>query len=222
MARPVKRESIEPVVEGPKAARPRGRPRSDAARGAILRAAGELLDQGGLLAVTMEGVAARARVGKPTVYRHWSNRYELAMAALMAASGEMVAPSASQQPLEALRGQLKALAELFASGTGRHVAALLSSGYGETELSKAFRSHFVQARRDEGRALLRRAEAAKQLRGGLDLEVVLDLIYGPIFYRLSMGHASVDFDFVETLLAQLIGGIGPGHRLKSMARRRTD
>jgi len=167
-----------------------------------------MLGQGGLLAVTMEGVAARARVGKPTVYRHWSNRYELAMAALMAASGEMAAPSPAAAPLDALRAQLKALAALFASGTGRHVAALLSSGYGETELSKAFRSHFVQARREEGRGLLRRAIDAGEVKDVVDVELVLDLIYGPIFYRLTMGHAPVDTLFTGALLRQLIDGIG--------------
>jgi AcrR family transcriptional regulator len=210
MRKPVKSKSVI-VSHAPaeSAARPRGRPRSDAARSAILRAAGELLDQGGLLAVTMEGVAARAGVGKPTVYRQWSNRYELAMAALMAASGEMVAPSAAKSPLEGLRAQLGAMAELFASGTGRHVAALLSSGYGETELSKAFRSHFVQARRAEGGELLRRAVAQGQVRRDLDVELVLDLVYGPIFYRLTMGHAPVDARFTGALVRQLLGGIAP-------------
>ena len=202
----VKTESA--IAPADAAKRPRGRPRSDAARRAILAAATEMLEQGGLLAVTMEGVAARAQVGKPTVYRYWSNRYELAMAALMAAAGEMALPSPSQAPLEALRAQLKALAALFASGTGRHVAGLLSSGYGETELSKAFRSHFVQARRDEGRELLRRAAEAEQIRPDLDVELVLDLIYGPIFYRLTIGHAPIDSRFTGALLGQLLEGIG--------------
>ena len=142
--------------------RPRGRPRSETARQAILDAARETLEEGGLLAVTMEGVAARAGVGKPTVYRHWSNRYELAMAALIAASGEVAAPAAGAAPVDALRAQLHQMADLFASGTGRHVAAVIASGYGETELSKAFRSHFVQARREEGRTLLQARDRGRR------------------------------------------------------------
>jgi AcrR family transcriptional regulator len=74
-------------TETKSASRKAGRPRSETARLAILRAAQDLLEQGGLPAVTMEGVAARARVGKPTVYRHFSNRHELAMAALMQIGG---------------------------------------------------------------------------------------------------------------------------------------
>lgn len=189
--------------------RQRGRPRSEAARRRMLDAARDMLEEGGLLSVTMEGVAARARVGKPTVYRHWKNRHELAMAALLATSAEMSVPSPAQAPLEALRAQLKAMATLFASGTGRHVTALLSSGYGETELSKAFRSHFVQARRDEGRTLLERAMAAGEIRPDVDVHVATDLIYGPIFYRLMMGHGPVDASFVDRLLSELNAGLQP-------------
>ena len=192
--------------ETPKRAR-RGRPPSKAAREAILRAARELLDEGGLLSITMEGVAARAGVGKPTVYRHWSNRYEVAMAALIEASRSAEAPRMPDAPLRALRQQLHGLADLFTSSTGRNVAAVLASGYGETELSKAFRLYFVQARRDEGRALLELAIARDELRADVNLEVALDLIYGPIFYRLTMAHAPIDARFVDDLLGEVLTGI---------------
>lgn len=185
----------------------RGRPPSEAAKRAILKAARELLNEGGLLSVTMEGIAARAGVGKPTVYRHWSNRYEVTMAALMDATRDAEAPSLPEAPLEALRQQLLGLAGLFTSPTGRNVAAMLVSGYGETALSKAFRIHFVQARRDEGRALLRQAVARGELRTDLALEVALDLIYGPVFYRLMMAHAPIDADFVDALLKEVLAGI---------------
>jgi AcrR family transcriptional regulator len=188
--------------------RRRGRPPSKSARRKILKAAHDMLEHGGLLSITMEGVATRARVGKPTVYRQFNNRYELAMAALMEASGDVIPPSSSEDPLDALRTQLLSMAGLFASGTGRHVALMLASGYGETEMSKAFRSHFVQARREEGRALLERAIKTRDIHDGIPIDLVLDLIYGPIFYRLMMGHAPVDARFVSRLLDQLLDGIG--------------
>jgi AcrR family transcriptional regulator len=185
----------------------RGRPPSEAARRAILRAARELLDEGGFLSVTMEGVAARAGVGKPTVYRHWSNRYEVAMAALIEATRDAEAPAGAAAPIEALKEQLHRLAALFTSSTGRNVAAMLVSGYGETELSKAFRLYFVQARRDEGRTLLERAVAAGDVRADVDLELALDLIYGPIFYRLMMARAPIDAGFADALLREVLAGI---------------
>jgi AcrR family transcriptional regulator len=174
-----------------------------------------MLEEGGLLSITMEGVAARAGVGKPTVYRHWDNRYELAMATLLAASEEIDPAPADASPIDALRYQLVGLANLFASGTGRHVAALLSSGYGETELSKAFRSHFVQARRAESRALIEKAIERGQLRRNVPIEVALDMIYGPIFYRLTMVHAPVDARFVNGLIDELLCGLAaPGNSIR--------
>jgi AcrR family transcriptional regulator len=189
-------------------ARRPGRPPSQSARAKILKAAREMLETGGLLSVTMEGVASKAGVGKPTVYRQFNNRYELAMAALMDASGDVAPAPAQQEPLEALRTQLRGMAALFASGTGRNVALMLASGYGETEISKAFRSHFVQARREEGKQLLASAVEAGKVRAGIPVELVLDLIYGPVFYRLMMGHAPVDAQFVGELLDEVLDGIG--------------
>jgi AcrR family transcriptional regulator len=195
------KSEIQPAIR-------RGRPPSQSARRKILRAAHEMLDNGGLLSITMEGVASRARVGKPTVYRQFNNRYELAMAALLDASEDIAVSTSCGDPLDSLRAQLRSMASLFASATGRNVALMLASGYGETEISKAFRSHFVQARREEGRVLLKRAIEAGQIRSRISVELVLDLIYGPIFYRLMLGHAAIDADFVSRLLDQLLHGMG--------------
>ena len=186
----------------------RGRPPSEAARRAILKAARELLDEGGVLSVTMEGIAARAGVGKPTVYRHWSNRYEVVMAALIEATAAAEAPVAPRR-----RRSRRWASSSTASPTcsPRPPAAtspmMLVSGYGETALSKAFRIHFVQARRDEGRGLLRQAVAGGEIRADVDLELALDLIYGPIFYRLTMAHAPIDASFVDALLREVLAGI---------------
>src|SRR5687767_9496542 len=133
---------------------PRGRPRSPAAKQAILRAARVLLAEGGPAAVTMEGVAARAGVGKPTVYRWWPDRHAVAMAALMEGEVDDVAASSRTSAIRALRHQLRTIAERFSTPMGRHVTTMIAASDTETELSKAFRNHFVLARRTEGRALL--------------------------------------------------------------------
>lgn len=193
-----------------------GRPRSEAARRAILKAAQALLDKGGLPAVTMEGAAALAKVGKPTVYRHFGNRHELAMAALMEVSGGAVVSSPGSDPLRALKQQLSGIATLFESPTGRFVTSVLASGYGETEISRAFRSHFVQARREYGRALLERAVDLGGIKPETDLDATVDQLYGAIFYRLLMGHALVSKQFITTLFEQVMLGVrstGSGHAI---------
>lgn len=186
-----------------------GRPRSPHVRDAILTAARALLDEAGLGGVTMEAVAERAGVGKPTVYRWWPNRHAVAMAALMHAPQAAPARSRARSPLRALRAQLLAVCDTLASRQGRSVTAMIASADPDTEIAKAFRHHFVLERRNEGRVLLSAAIAAGELRGDADLETALDQLYGALFFRVLLGHAPVDAAFVRSLLEQAVRGLRP-------------
>lgn len=169
-----------------------------------------LIAEKGLTALTVEGVAARAKVGKPTIYRHFANRFELAMTALMASVPMELAGDPGQgSALARLEAQLRQIAALFASPSGRHVASILASSERESEIGKAFRSHFVETRRLEGRAILADAIAAGEVRADLDLDLALDLVYGPLFYRLAMRHVPLGRDFVDGLLRDLLRGFAP-------------
>jgi len=159
--------------------------------------------------VTMEGVAARAGVGKPTVYRWWPDRHAVAMAALMEGEPPGTGAGASGPAILALRRQMRAIAERFATPTGRHVATMIAASDLETEFSKAFRNHFVLARRAEGRALLERAVRDGEIRPDIDLEVALDLLYGPLVFRLLLGHAPLDASFTDRLLNHVLRGLRP-------------
>lgn len=191
------------------AARPRGRPPSARARAAILEAARELLSEGGPGAVTMEGIAARAGVGKPTIYRWWPDRHAVTMAALMEHGDEDRPDQRSRSPRESLRRQLRAVAERFSTPVGRHVTAMLAASDPESELAKAFRNHFVLARRAEGRELVRQAIVAGELRPDVDVDVALDLLYGAMFFRLLLGHAPLDARFADQALEQTLRGLSP-------------
>jgi AcrR family transcriptional regulator len=200
------RRAIKSAVAAPR--RP-GRPPSDRARAAILDAARRLLSEGGPAAVTMEAVAVKAGVGKPTVYRWWPDRHAVTMAALMDA-GDKGEPSRRPRSVrDGLRLQLHAIVNRFSTPVGRHVTALLAASDPHSELAKAFRNHFVLARRGEGRELLRRAIAAGELRRDIDVEVALDLLYGAIFFRLLLGHAPLDTRFADRALELALRGLAP-------------
>jgi AcrR family transcriptional regulator len=202
-----------PVKARSRAPRPRGRPRNEAAKRAILRAARALLAEAGPGAVTMEAIAARAGVGKPTVYRWWPDRHAVTMAALMETDREPPPLAAKRSALTALREQLGAIARRFATATGRHITSMIAASDSESELSKAFRSHFVLSRRAEGEALLRRAIAQREVRPDLDVEVALDLLYGALFFRLLLGHAPLDEDFANSVLDQALKGMSKRKRI---------
>jgi len=186
---------------------PRGRPRNLDSRAAILRAARELMAEAGPGAVTMEAVAQRAGVGKPTVYRWWPNRHAVAMAALMDEPAPGRPPARRRAPLRALEQQLLQVVDTLGSRQGRLVTAMIAAADPDTEVAKAFRHHFVLARRHEGRALLEQAVTAGELRADAVLEVALDQIYGALFFRILLGHAGVDAAFVKALLRQVVRGL---------------
>jgi AcrR family transcriptional regulator len=188
------------------APRGRGRPRSDKARQAILRAARELIDEHGPAGLTMEGIAARAGVGKPTVYRWWPDRHSVAMAALME-SENPAAVSGGGSPLSSLRKQLERVVEVFAAPVGRAVATMIASADSDSELAKAFRNHFILARREEGRALLQLAQRRGEIRRDANIEITLDMIYGALFYRLLMGHAPLDTAAARLILREALQGL---------------
>jgi tetracycline repressor-like protein len=137
------------------------------------------------------------------------------MAALMEADVGPDTTSGRRTALATLREQLRAITRRFATTTGRHVTSMIAASEPESELSKAFRNHFVLARRGEGKALLERAMASGEIREDLDVEVALELLYGSLFFRLLMGHAPLDESFMDGVLAIALVGMTPRARPRS-------
>ena len=186
---------------------PRGRPRSETARTKILAAARSLLEERGLPGLTVEGIAARAGVGKPTIYRHWPNAQAVAMDAFLDHTDAGEAPSGRALALPALRRQLAGIAAAFASPAGRSTAAMIAAAQNDSELAKVFRNRFIMKSRETGRALLLQAIDEGELRPGADLEIALDVIYAPLFFRLLIGHGRLDRAFTEALLDLALDGL---------------
>lgn len=180
-----------------------GRPRSEQARTAILQSAFELLEEGGITRVTIEAVAARAKVGKPTIYRYWANAQELAMAAVMEQPADKQVNLAGLAPVLALKKQLRDVVTRFATPSGRQVTILMASAYPDSELSKAFRNQVILKSREEGRVILEKAIAAGKSPQEMPIDTVLDMIYGPVFYRLLAGHAPLHANFADEIVDTL-------------------
>jgi AcrR family transcriptional regulator len=156
----------------------------------------------------MEEVAARAGVGKPTVYRWWPDRHAVAMAALMQQLPPAAPRTASRRSrLASLRIQLQEIGRVFATNTGRHITALIAASDRDSELAKAFRGHFVLARRLEGKALLERAKAENEVDANLDIDAALDLLYGALFLRLLVGHAPLSKQAINRVFETALSGM---------------
>lgn len=185
----------------------RGRPRDGAARKKILEAAAALLSEGGLGLVTMEAIAVRAGVGKPTIYREWPNAQAVAMAAFLESAEPVAGGKTTRGPLDALRQQLRKIAGVFATRAGRNTAMMIAAAQNDSELAKVFRNHFIMTSREEGRLLLSAAVQSGALRADLDLEAALDLIYAPLYFRLLIGHGPLDGAFTDAVLENALDGL---------------
>jgi AcrR family transcriptional regulator len=164
-----------------------GRPRSEKAHKAILTAAMELLFDQGLHTMSIDEVARRAGVSKATIYRWWPSNERLALDAL--ATEWASTPPASQRDTGSLRGDLLTrfrpwIRQLNRKPYARVVAGLVAEAQTNRDFAELYRSHFVQARRDATRELLVRAGDRGEIAAKTDLEVTLDLLYGPIYHRL--------------------------------------
>lgn len=177
-----------------------GRPRSEAAHRAILEAANDLLNEDGFAALTVEAIAAKAGVSKATIYRWWSSKAAVVMDGFLAATAPNIPFPDTGSVKEDFRTQMHTVVSLFASQTGRTIAALIAQGQVDEELAVAFRERYLAARRTEAKQILERGIARGELQPDIDLDVVLDALYGPLYYRLLVGHASLDIDFVNKLV----------------------
>jgi len=193
--------------------RGRGRPRSAKAQKAILATAIQILLEQGLNSMSMDDVAKRAGVSKATIYRWWASKELLALDAL-ATEWALPAPI-SGLDTGSLRGDLLArfhpwLRQLNQKPYERIIAGLLAQTQTDPEFAKLYREHFVASRREETRMLLLRAIDRGQIGADTNLEVTLDLLYGPIYHRLLHRHAPLNDQFAAQVIDAVIAAITCG------------
>jgi AcrR family transcriptional regulator len=184
-----------------------GRPPSETARRSVLETAYRIVMSEGLGRLTIERVAAESGVSKPTIYRTWTNAQDLAMAAFMAQPPTDAPASRANSARAALRAQLRGVIEAFATQRGRQITLTMASADPESELAKAFRNQVILKSRETGRQLVERAMVSLEIRPDIDIETVLDMLYGPLFFRLLTGHQPLVPQLAEYLVATLFDGV---------------
>jgi AcrR family transcriptional regulator len=185
--------------------RPPGRPRSEQARLSILRSTLELLAQKGFSDFTIEAVAAHANVGKATVYRWWPDKAALiADAFASSTTRHLHFPDTGSVRADMCR-QMQQLVKVFRSRRGRIVSAMLGAGQSDSSLIKAFRERFMMPRRQEAYATLRRGIERGELPKNVDMDLLLDSLYGPIYMRFLIRHDSLTPEFVKGICDLALG-----------------
>ena len=184
-------------------AKPRGRPRSEAARRAILASARTLIERDGVSRLTVEAVAREAGVGKPTIYRYWANAQELAMAALVDR-----APDTGAVADAGLAGLIETIVERLSTKRGRQMALMLAGSEPDSELFKAFSNRVVLEGRQQGLDLLEQQKASGQIRQDADTALAMDMVFGAVLLRLLLRNAPLEAEIGQQALDIVMDGIG--------------
>jgi AcrR family transcriptional regulator len=160
---------------------------------AILDATRELLADGGVRDLTVEGVAARAGVAKTTIYRRWRGKHELALAVLIDMVEHVVAtPDLGDTRAELVSFVDAAVTILGSTVMGRVMQGLVSDLASDPGLATAFQDRVVAMRIAEADRLLARGIERDDLRADTDVELAHELLFGPVYYRLLLSGAPLD------------------------------
>src|ERR1700677_3268031 len=184
----------------------KGRPPSEiaASHEAIMDSVFALLQKKSVRDLTMEEVARRARVGKPTLYKWWPTKATLVLAMLC----ERMAPKLEKPTVlsaeQSLRFRVRSLIDAFNGPFGKIVAGLIAEGQSEPAVLQEFFDRWVSPRRNATIADLQRGKNASELRSETEPELLNDAIFGAIYYRLLLRSGPLTRRFGEELVEQVI------------------
>jgi AcrR family transcriptional regulator len=191
----------------------KGRPPSEmaASHSTIMDAVYTLLQEKSVRDLTIEEVAKRASVGKPTLYKWWPTKATLVLAMLC----ERMAPNLEKPTIltaeESLRLRVRRLIDAFNGPFGKIVAGLIAEGQSQPAISQAFFDRWVSPRRTATIADLQRGKNAGELRSDTEPGLVNDAIFGAIYYRFLLGSRPFTRRFGEELVEQVIRGHRSGN-----------
>ncbi|MEK4479731.1 TetR/AcrR family transcriptional regulator [Paenibacillus sp. FSL R5-0876] len=185
----------------------RGRPRNVETEKSILTASYDLLLETGFGAVTVEKIADRAKVSKATIYKWWPNKAAVVMDGFLSSAADRLPVPDTGSVFDDILMHATNLSRFLISREGKIITEIIGEGQMDSGLAEAYRTRYFQPRRLEARLLMERGVQRGELKDNLDIEVVTDLIYGPIFYRLLVTGQPIDDAYVQQLVRYAFQGI---------------
>jgi AcrR family transcriptional regulator len=176
--------------------------RSESVRLAVLHAADDLLVERGFAALTIEGIAQRAGVAKQTIYRWWKSKVDILLDTLTDDAREALEWRADESRglEETLTSHLQRVADFFEEPAGQVLLALLGHAQLDSETAASLRAGFLKEQRERDIAGLRDLLARDQDLAFDDraLDHLVDLLLGPLYYRVLVSGSPIDKELVET------------------------
>ena len=184
-----------------------GRPRSPRIQQAILKAAVDLVLESGFKALSMDAIAARAGVGRMSIYRRWPNKAAIIMDAFVARVDPNTLFLPSRNYLESIRLQMRTMAKVFRGKDGALIRALLAEAQFDPELATALRERWTMPRRRMAIAYFQQGIKNGLLRADADPNAIIDVLYAPIYYRLQMGTGPLSDAYIDEIFEHAMKGL---------------
>ncbi len=167
-----------------------GRPRDERIDNEVVSAVLDTLRLGGYNAVTIDGIARAVKRARTSIYRRWPSKRHLVAYAVVSEMGDN--PAADTGLLrEDLQAAVETLLKAFAGPLGQALPGLVADMAQDEALAEMLRHQVLAARRKSMREAFGRARARGEIRADLNIELVLDMLTGPFYYRTLFGHAPV-------------------------------
>lgn len=196
-----------------RATRRPGRPRSEASRRAILDAAAQLTQELGYAGLTVEGIASRAGVGKQTVYRWWSTRADVLLEAALSGPDFELRVSDHGSFAEDLRALLSSCREILGdSDRAEIVRGLVAEAQVDHAFGERLRSAFAERGSTALREIAARAYGRGRLPSHVDPDLIADIVFGTLWFRVLLVERPFDEQLVDQLVALLTGSCEPAPR----------
>jgi AcrR family transcriptional regulator len=184
-----------------------GRPRDERVDTEVVSAVLHALRSGGYGAVTIDGIARKVKRARTTIYRRWPSKRHLVAYAVVSEMGDNPAADTG-----VLRGDLEAavatLLNAFIGPLGQALPGLVADMARDPELAEMIRREVLAARRKSMRDAFARARTRGEVRGDLDVELVLDMLTGPFYYRTLFGHAPITRRMTRDVVDYVLRTVG--------------
>jgi len=180
-----------------------GRPRSEKSHKAVMEATRKLLVQTSVQKLSIEAIAKKAGVGKTTIYRWWPNKSAVVMDAVLSQTNYNNTLATPRNAVEAVTTQLEKLARQLKGKNGRIVAEILGEAQSDPEGLKYFTQIFLQSRYDKLYSYIEGGKKTEEFSQDINTDIAIDIVLGPIFFRLISGQ-DMDDDFIAEMTTLLL------------------
>ncbi|WP_329092067.1 TetR/AcrR family transcriptional regulator [Actinomadura citrea] len=183
--------------------------RRESSRRAILTATGELCGEIGYGRLTIEAIAARAGASKKTIYRWWPSKGAVVLELLDEIATVAAAPPDTGDLAADLHSMLTEVIGLLTPPHNSPGTGVIAEALQDPDLARDLRERIIRPRIATFKERLRRAQDAGQLHPDADLDVALDLLYGPLYHRLALHLGMPDPAYLHSLITHVLRALTP-------------